>query len=249
MFGSDSTYILRYAGWSAYLSAILSILATVFLFLFYGVEVPRAIAAGGEGTHVFGTLNDITGLFQLLFLLPLTVALYRLSSARRPGLSVAAMALGIAGLLTAVIAQALLVAQVISFAVNLPVVLAALLLIGAWLILANHLGRSAGALSARLAWLGEATGVAFVLAGCLAPVVVLAGPNGPLSAAAASFGTFAQQHPVIVAGGIIVAIPIFLFWSFGMLIWSVWLGRRLLAVAAAARGYDKSLSNQGVFLG
>jgi hypothetical protein len=229
MFGSNSTTILRYAGWSAYLSAVLGILSTVFLFAFYGVEVPRLVAAGGAGTQVFGTLNDITGLLQLFFMLPLAVALYQLSSARRPGFSVAALLLGITGLLLAVVAQVLLVAQVISFAVNLPIVLTALLLIGAWLILANHLGRSASALSARLTWVGEATGVAFVLAGCFAPVVVLAGPNGPLAAAAAGVGTFATQHPVIIVGGIVVAAPIFLLWSFGTLIWSVWLGRRLLA--------------------
>jgi hypothetical protein len=229
MFGSNSTTILRYAGWSAYLSAVLGILSTVFLFVFYGVEVPRLVAAGGAGTQVFGTLNDITGLLQLLFMLPLAVALYQLSSARRPSFSVAALLLGITGLLLAVVAQVLLVAQVISFAVNLPIVLTALLLIGAWLILANHLGRSAGALPARLTWVGEATGVAFVLAGCFAPVVVLAGPNGPLAAAAAGVGTFATQHPVISVGGIVVAAPIFLLWSFGTLIWSVWLGHRLLA--------------------
>jgi hypothetical protein len=229
MFGSNSTTIFRYAGWSAYLSAVLGILSTVFLFVFYGVEVPQVVAAGGAGTQVFGTLNDITGLFQLFFMLPLTVALYRLSSARRPGLSVAALLLGLAGLLLAVVAQALLVAQVISFVVNLPIVLAALLLIGVWLILTNHLGRSAGALSARLAWVGEATGVAFFLAGCFAPLVVLAGPNGPLAAAAASVGIYATQHPVIIVGGIVVAAPIFLLWSFGTLIWCVWLGRRLLA--------------------
>src|SRR5690242_1415821 len=119
MFGSNSTTILRYAGWSAYLSAVLGILSTVFLFVFYGVEVPRLVAAGGAGTQVFGTLNDITGLLQLFFMLPLAVALYQLSSARRPDFSVAALLLGITGLLLALVAQVLLVAQVISFAVNL----------------------------------------------------------------------------------------------------------------------------------
>jgi hypothetical protein len=233
MLGADSTNVLRYAGWSAYVSAVLGVLSTVFLLLFYGVEVPQLMAAGGEGTQVFGTLNDMSGLLQLFFLLPLTVALYRLSSAHRPGLSVAALLLGLAGLLIAVVAQTLLVAQVISFAVNLPVVLAALVLIGAWLILANHLGHSAGTLSARLAWVGEATGVAFLLSGGFAPVVVLVGPSGLLSAVAANFGAFAQQHPVIIVGGIVVAVPIFLLWSFGTLIWSVWMGHRLLAAAAA----------------
>jgi hypothetical protein len=242
MFGSDSTPIPRYAGWSAYLSAVLGALSTVFLFLFYGLEVPRAIATGGD-THVFGTLNDITGLFQFLFMLPLTVALHLLSSARHRGLSLAAMVLGALGLLTAVTAQALLVAQAISFAVNLPIVLAALAPIGGWMIVASHLGRSDGSLSPRLARVGEATGAAFALVGGLAPVVVLASPNGPLSTAAASFGRFAQQRPVIIAGGAVLAVAVFLAWSLGLLIWLVGLGRRLLAVAAAQE-HDVSVSHR-----
>jgi hypothetical protein len=199
------------------------------MFLLYSVDVPQAIAAGGQDTSVFGMLNNVTGLLQLLFMLPLTGALYRLSSDRRPHLSLAAMVLGRLGLLMAVIVQTLPVVGVISFPVNLPIVLAALPLIGGWLIVTNHLSRSSGSLSARLAWLGEATGVAFVLAGGLAPVVVLAGPNGPLTEVAANFAAFAQQHPVIIAGGVILAIPIYLLWSLGLLIWLIGLGRYLLA--------------------
>jgi hypothetical protein len=216
--------------------------------LLYSVDVPQTITAGGKGTSVFGTLNDVTGLLQLLFMLPLAEALYLLSSERRPGLSLAAMVLGMLGLLAAVIVQTLLVVGVISFAVNLPIVLAALPLIGGWLIVANHLGRSGGSLSRKLAWLGEATGMAFVLAGGLAPVVVLAGPNGPLSDVAANFGGFALQHPVIIVGGVILAIPIYLLWSLGLLIWLIGLGRYLLAATAAPEN-DESVSHRGVLSG
>jgi hypothetical protein len=218
-------------GWSAYLSAGLAIIGTVFLFLFYAVEVPRSIATGGKAPQVFGTLNDIAGLFQLLFMLPLTVALYRLAPSRHRGLGWAAMALGVVGLLTAVIAQALLVARVISFAVNLPFVLAALGLVGGWMVLANHLGRGEGTLPPRLTWLGELTGAAFVPLGGLAVLIVTVGPLKPITAP--DLGAFAQQHPVVTGALIVLAGAVFLAYFVGILIWLVWLGRRLLAAAAA----------------
>src|SRR5262249_53779515 len=153
--------VLRYAGWSAYISAGLAIMGIVFFVLFYALEAPRLVSTGKEGPTFFGTLNDIAALFEYLFMLPLTVVLYWLTSSRG-GLSWVAMVVGIVGMLTAVIAQALLVARVISFTVNLPFVLAAFTLIGLWMVLANHLGRRGGALSLGLAWLGELTGAAIV---------------------------------------------------------------------------------------
>jgi hypothetical protein len=50
-------------------------------------------------------------------------------------------------------------------------------------------------------------------------VVALAGPNRPPSDVAATFEGFAQQHPVIIVGGVILVIPIYLAWSLGLLIW------------------------------
>src|SRR5262249_22393969 len=112
----EPTRVRRYAGWSAYVSAGLSIISGVSLLLFYALEVPRAVARGGASPHTLGTLSDVTGLVGMACQLPLTVALHQFASARRQWLSWVALALGVAGILMLVIAQALLVAQVISFA-------------------------------------------------------------------------------------------------------------------------------------
>jgi hypothetical protein len=229
----EPTRVRRYAGWSAYVSAGLSIISGVSLLLFYALEAPRAVATGGASPHTLGTVNDVTGLVGMACQLPLTVALHQFAPARRQWLSWVALALGVAGILMLVIAQALLVAQVISFAVNVPFVMAALVLIGTWLILANHLGRRGGALPPRLTWLGELTGAAFVLLGGVVLLLVTVGSGNPLAAANVG-ATFAQQSPVLFGAVIVLAFLVFLVLAFGELIWLIWLGRRLLTAPAGA---------------
>src|SRR5258707_702634 len=173
MLAVDPDRIRRYAGWSAYVSAGLAVIGDVALFLFYALEAPRVLATGGASSRVFGPLSDSAGLFSSICMLPLPVALHQLTAQRWRGLSWAAMALGVLGLLTTIIAQMLLVARVISLVVNLPFTLGGLVLLGVWMILANHRGRAEGALSSRLAWLGELTGAALALEGGLAFLLVL----------------------------------------------------------------------------
>jgi hypothetical protein len=236
--------VLRYAGWSAYLSVGLAIVVIAFTALFYALEAPRLVATGREDQQFFGNLSDIAALFQYLFMLPLTVALYQLASSCHRGLAWAAMALGIVGLLLAVIEQALLVTRVISFSVNVPLVLAAFTLIGAWMVLANHLGRSGGTLPVRLTWLGELMGAAFVLLGGLALVAVLTRARNPI-VAASNVGVFVQQHPVLIGGVVVLAAAGSLVLFFGNLIWLIWLGRQLLA-SAAASVYEPPLPHRQV---
>jgi hypothetical protein len=111
----------RYAGWSAYVSALLSVVGFAFLFLlyFYALQPIVRVPRGGNPLD-FGHLNDIVGLFAPLCMLPLPVALHALTSHRRPGLSWAAMALGVSGLLAIILAQTLLLAQVIPFCCSAP---------------------------------------------------------------------------------------------------------------------------------
>ena len=224
--------IRLYSGWSAYLSAGLSIIASVLLFLFYALEVPRSIATGGASSQIFGTLNDITGLFATAFMLPLPVALHQLAPTRHQRLSQLALALGIAGMLIIVFAQALLIAQFISFEANLPFVMTGLALLGAWLLLANHLGRTEHALPSRLARLGEFTGAAFVLLGAITLLLTLINSSDP--SAATRFGAFAQDYPLLIGVFALLLIPGFLAYFVGMPGWLIWLGRRLLATATVA---------------
>ena len=222
----------RYAGWSAYVSALLSVVGFAFLFLlyFYALQ-PNVRVPGGGNPLDFGHLNDTVGLFAPLCMLPLPVALHALTSHRRPGLSWAAMALGVSGLLSIILAQTLLLAQVITFEMNLPFTMIGLVLLGAWLILANQLGRVGGALSRRLGWLGELNGAAFLLA--VGGVLLVNLPN------ALAAGRPSQQSPALFVVIIVLAIPGALAYFIGFPLWLVGLGHRLLASPLAPE-----LSNQ-----
>jgi hypothetical protein len=220
---------LRYAGWSAFVSASLSVIGGIALFLFYGLEALRTIETGDTSGHIFGPISDYASLLQFAFMLPLAVAFHNFAPTRNHKLSRAAAALGILGFLTAVVAQALLVLKVIDFSVNLPLILVALVLIGVWMVVANRLGRMGGALPARLARLGEFTGAVFVLMGSLALLAVLASAINP--AAMANVGTFTMHHPVLVSVIVVVFIPGLLANFFGLPIWLIGVGRRLLARA------------------
>ena len=231
----------RYAWWSAYVSALLSVVGFAFLFLlyFYALQPNVRVPRGGNPLD-FGHLNDIVGLFAPLCMLPLPVALYALTSHRRPGLSWAAMALGVLGLLTTIIAQVLLVAHVISFAVNLPFTLGGLVLLGVWMILANHLGRASGALSPRLAWLGELTGTALASEGGLVFLLVLASALNP--ALVTHLGTLAPQAPALIGAAIVLAIPGLLAYFLGVPIWLIGPGRRLLATTPTPARSERLLA-------
>lgn len=203
----------RFAGWSAYLSAGLSIISGIFLLLFYGLEVPRMDTADSSGQQMFGTLNDIATLFQFLCMLPLTGALHRLAPPDRQRSSLIAMSTGIVGLLGVIIAQTLLVAQVVSFEVNLPIVMASFGLFGIWMILADNLPLCV-ARAWRLGRLGEFTGGSFALMAVITLLVIFI--NGRDPSAEARLGAFAQQYPALVVVAIILAIPLFLGFFFAV---------------------------------
>ncbi|HEY7339478.1 MAG TPA: hypothetical protein VH591_01235 [Ktedonobacterales bacterium] len=218
---------LRYAGWAAYISAGLAIIGAIALLLFYGLEAPRSIATGSDSEQFFGPLSDYAGLLQFLAMLPLAAALHQLASARNQRLSRVAEMLGIAGLLTAALAQLLLVAHVISFEVNLPIVLVGMILIGVWLVMANHLGRASDALSWRLSLPGEFTGAMFAALGGLTLLFTLANAINPT--AIADFGTFLLSNPVLIGAIIVVFTPALLAYFIGVPFWLIGIGRRLFA--------------------
>ncbi|HKT37220.1 MAG TPA: hypothetical protein VJR48_02545, partial [Ktedonobacterales bacterium] len=225
---STPTRIFHFAGWSTYLSAGLSIISGIFLFLFYALEAPRMNAADPNAPQVLGTLNDIATVFQMLCMLPLAVALHRLAPPDRGGLSLTGAVIGVVGLLGVVIAQALLVAKVLSFEVNLPIVMAAYGLFGVWVFMANQLARTSGSLSSRLGRLGEATGLAFILMSAIVLLVELINWRDP--SALARFEAFVQKAPALIAVSIILAVPLILAFFLAVPLWLIGLGRRLFAI-------------------
>jgi hypothetical protein len=223
---------LRYAGWVAYISAGLSIIGAVTLLLFYALEAPNTIKTGDSSGHIFGPLSDYAGLFQFLSMLPLAVALDRLAPARAQRLSQIAEVTGVTGMLTAALAQFLLVAHIVTFAVNLPIVLVGMVLIGVWLVVANRLGGAGGALPSRLAFVGVFSGAMFALLGGLTLVFVIASASNPT--AVANFGAYLLHNPVLIGAIIVVFTPALLAYIIGVPVWLIGLGRRLFATNVAA---------------
>lgn len=239
--------MVRFAGWSACLSGGLSIISGIFFVLFYALEVPRMSTP--DAPQTFGTLNDIATVFQFLCLLPVTLALHRLAPLDLRGLSLLGMVVGIVGLVGVVVVQALLVAGVLSFAVNLPLVMTAFGLFGVWMLLANRLARASGALAPRLAWLGQATGIAFILMSALTLLAVFMSWRD--LSAVARLGDAALQSPVLIGIALIVGIPLLLAFFIAVPLWDIWLGRRLLAMAGGAaelRGSGRQPAHAGVSL-
>ncbi len=92
------------AAWAGILSGIATLFTFVTGVLFFSTHRPS-----------LGKLNDISANVQLLFMLPLPWALYRLFGSGMPALAVGAAVVGTAGIVVGIVGQSLLVAKRITF--------------------------------------------------------------------------------------------------------------------------------------
>jgi len=178
----NSTRLLRYAGWSAYVSAAAIIIAFVTLILFFSIGEP------------FGTINDTASVFQVLFMLPLALLLYRINADNVRLLNVVTMILGIVGIIIAAVGQSLLVIRIITYQQSLSF-LPAGAAIGVWLVLISYEASIRRLIPRRLAWAGILAGI-----GYLVTVV--------------GFLFGGQESPIFYAGGLILVVsyPLWAFW-------------------------------------
>lgn len=201
----------RAAGWAAILSGIVAIIGLVSLVLFFWLEAD----SGQE--HLWGPVSDICPIVQMVLLLVVARAVYRMQRPGAPGFSLTATVIGMAGMLGVVLLQLLLVIRVIRFEQEVGLVVFATGIVGVWLILVNYSGRRQGGLPSRLAWLGMAVGVAFVLE----PVMLAAVGGG------ADWRAFMSNYLLLVGSAVI-----FLVSYVGFPIWAMWLGRTFLTTKA-----------------
>jgi len=180
-----SPELLCIAGWAAYLSAAATITTFVTGILFFSVGQP------------WGTINDAASVFQVLFMLPIVLALHRLFGPGAPALSLLAAAMGIIGMLVAAALQALLVFGKVKYEQTMGVVLSAGGGIGIWLVLVGCLALASGGLPGGLAWLGVVAGGGYIL------LVV-------------GFWLGGQRNPLFIAGSLVAVI--------GYSMWAIWLG-------------------------
>jgi hypothetical protein len=127
--------MMRLGGWSASVSGTIAVIGLVLRFA-------RFAFPGG----LVGWFNDLLVVIQYALALPIAIALHAVFRRYNPGLSWLALIVGVAGILSVVILQALLLVRALSFEQLVVPVSIAILVLGAWLVITGYLGRSTGLL-------------------------------------------------------------------------------------------------------
>jgi hypothetical protein len=191
---SNTSQLLRFAGWSAHVTALADITGFVSLFVFFAVGGP------------WGFINDISSVFLSLSLIPPALAWRHLHRSLFPRLSLVNLAIGIIAMLTAAILQAALVVGKVEFEQSLRPVLAANAVIGLWFgvngVLASRGSHREGTVPRGLAWVSLGAGTGLIL-------IILA------------FWIGGETHPLTAVGGL-AAFAGILSWAiwFGRLLLS-----------------------------
>jgi hypothetical protein len=187
--------LFQFYGWLAYLGAAATILTFSTGILFFSIGKP------------FGKINDISSVFQVLLMVPLTILFFQLLPSNARTLGLLAATIGISGMLVSAFGQSLLVFGRIDFQGSRKFFPAGAA-IGIWLIATCSLAAANGLLPHPLAWVGILAG-----AGYIATVV--------------GFLWGGQQNVLFYIGALVLGI--------GYPIWAIWLGR-LLWSGILARG-------------
>lgn len=179
----------RFAGWTAYANAALYLAIFVTITIFF--------IAGGW----WGTLNDAISVFWGLSFMPLLLFFYRLNRPDNATLSVAALLVGAAAMLSFSFLQTLLVARVVAFEQTFAAVTTLGGVLGVSLLVSGLLAHAGQALPAGLARLLIIFAVAYLVASA---GFLLGGWQNPLSWI--GYAASAVTGPI----------------------WAIWLGRVLL---------------------
>lgn len=169
---------LAFVGWSALVAAVATIVGAIFLGLFFAKGQP------------WGTLNDIASIVLMVATIPVAVAIGLLGTDAFGPLAWVVTAIGIAGMLGAALAQALLVARVRTYQQLLPWTLGSGAVVGIWYLLIGLLG------------LGFVTTRSFPVA-----IMVLAIASG-IGFVAVGYGFWRgnERHPLSIVGGLVLLV-------------------------------------------
>ena len=121
--------MIRVAAVCAFLSGFVSIIGIVFLFAFFALRAPT------------GRLNDMAVIVQYALRLPIAFAIYQILRPENPSLSLAALLIGVPGMLAVIVLQVLLVTDVLPFANQIVPVVIAFLVVLVWFIINGNLAR------------------------------------------------------------------------------------------------------------
>lgn len=182
------SYLVQNAGTFAVWAAIASIISMVALFIFFAV--------GG----VFGPINDVASVFQMLFLIPVALVLHQVFRQSAPAVVSLITIPAILAMLLIAVLQGLLVIKQVRFDQTLPWVLAMGGVVGLWWLVGGLLSLGHSAIPAGLAWAGIISGLSFI-------------------AVTIGFWIGGQEHPLAAAGFLVGAVSV--------PVWGFWLGRLL----------------------
>lgn len=127
---NPSPRLIEVATWCAFVSGFVSIFGIVFLVAFFVLRAPT------------GRLNDIAVIVQYSLMLPMAFAIHQILRTFGPRLSLAALLIGIPGMLAVIVLQVLLVTGVVPFAIQIIPVVIGFLVVLVWFIMTGYLARS-----------------------------------------------------------------------------------------------------------
>ncbi|NOH01433.1 MAG: hypothetical protein HND47_05375 [Chloroflexi bacterium] len=147
----SNSNLFRLAGWSAYLSAVATILGAVTLVIFFSVGDP------------FGKINDVSSIVIALASIPMLLALHKLHRNVFYALSFGALIVGIAAMLIAGIVQTLFVFGVFQYEQTVYVSPLGFGLFGVAIAVYGYLARVGKIFPSALSVLGMLAGIGYAL--------------------------------------------------------------------------------------
>ena len=197
----------------AYAAGVTGILANLFLIVMYvllGLQAgrPEAQTLLGSAFHVAGSASDLLGSLATAFMIPVALFLGGCLPRRRAVRFTQASGLTVMALLT--VGGPLLVLGVLTFEVETPIAIVALIVLAIWLLLVNRWLRLLDALSYRVVRLGELVGAGFLAGYAIVGLGLL-------------LPWMSWPQLVVFGFGVLVGLPAYL----GIPVWFLILGRHL----------------------
>jgi hypothetical protein len=182
-------FLIQLYGFSAYLSAVTTIFTLMTGFLFF--------KKGG----LFGLLNDLSSIFQVIFMIPLGLYFFTLLRSETIVISTIIYFVGLLGMLFSVYGQSLLVIRRINFDQSRKYIPAGTA-IGLWLIIVCLIASRESLIPNLLGWIGIIAGSGYIL-------TVIGFLKG------------GYNYTLFYLGGLLTGVS--------YPIWAIWLGKFLLS--------------------
>jgi hypothetical protein len=150
------------------LSGLAGLAGNAFLILFFALSRPWAGVT--TGYEWLGPVNDALVVVQFAAMVPVALAVHA-----RLGLGRGTTAAGVTAMAGVVVLQLALLGDLLAFEVQVPAVVACLVVVFGWVLVASRAGRAT--LPPRVVRLGTAVGVAFLAGLVVAAAGLLAAPD------------------------------------------------------------------------